>query len=307
MNKFKALRNASILGLIGNLFLLIIKTSVGLISNSQSMIADALNSASDIFSSIMAYIGNKISSIPKDENYNLGHGKAEYFYSLLISITMCLISLSVLKNAFISFFHSPKYTFNIWLVIVCIITIIIKINLYLYTNKLSKKHNSLLLEATSKDHLNDSLLTLLNLIACILSVYKIYFFDGIASIIIAICIFTSAIKIFKKSYDVLMDKSINKRAKKQIYSIIKKHKEVIRISNFTSSPIGYQYQISFTIHLNGNFSTFESHSVASAIEKEIKKAKPDIYLVTIHINPVDIKPLNKRLRRKIHNKINIGG
>ena len=66
MNKFKVIKQASILGMLGNIFLLIIKSIIGIITNSQSMIADAFNSASDIFSSIMTFIGNKIASVPRD-------------------------------------------------------------------------------------------------------------------------------------------------------------------------------------------------------------------------------------------------
>ena len=142
MKRYKSTKIASILGMIGNVFLLIIKGIIGYITNSQAMIADAFNSAGDIFSSIMTFIGNKISSIPKDDDHNLGHGKAEYIYSMLISISMILISLVVLKNSLNSIFRSNKYDFNIWLVIVCIITIIVKISLFIYTNYLSKKYNN---------------------------------------------------------------------------------------------------------------------------------------------------------------------
>ena len=76
--------------------MLIIKSIIGFITNSQAMIADSINSAGDIFSSIMTYIGNKIASKPSDNSHNLGHGKAEYIYSMLISIVMMLRHL--LKN-----------------------------------------------------------------------------------------------------------------------------------------------------------------------------------------------------------------
>lgn len=78
--RFQNVKKASILGIISNLFLLIIKGIIGFITNSQSMIADAFNSASDIFSSIMTFIGNKISSKPSNQDHNLGHGKAEYIF-----------------------------------------------------------------------------------------------------------------------------------------------------------------------------------------------------------------------------------
>lgn len=297
MNKFKAINKASIYGMIGNIFLLIIKAIIGFITNSQSMIADAINSACDIFSSIMTFIGNKIASIPSDEDHNLGHGKAEYIYSLLISIAMGLMAVSVCKNSFLALINKIKYTFNIWLVIVCIVTIITKLTLYLYTNKLSKKYNNLLLEANSKDHRNDCLLTSLNLIACLLSLKDIYFVDSLVGIFIAIWIFISATKIFTQSYDVLMDKSLDNETREKVYAIIKTHPEIKKVIHFNSTPVGYQYQISFTIYVDGNLSTFESHNIANTLEKEIDKKIPEIYLTVIHVNPMEVKL--KRHKRKL--------
>lgn len=75
MDRFNSTKTAGILGIIGNIFLLTIKAFVGFISNSQAMIADSANSASDIFASLMTFIGNKISSKPGDEDHNFGHRK----------------------------------------------------------------------------------------------------------------------------------------------------------------------------------------------------------------------------------------
>ena len=86
MNKNKAIKKVGIYGIIGNIFLLIIKAIVGFTSKSQAMIADSINSAGDIFASLMTFIGNKIASEPNDEDHNFGHGKAEYIFSLIISI-----------------------------------------------------------------------------------------------------------------------------------------------------------------------------------------------------------------------------
>ena len=293
MNKFKAINCASILGMIGNIFLLFIKTIIGFITNSQSMIADAFNSASDIFSSIMTFIGNKIASMPSDDDHNLGHGKAEYIYSMLISIAMSIMSISVFKNSLLSLINKTKYNFNYWLIIICLITIITKISLYFYTNKLYKKYNNLLIEANAKDHRNDCILTSLNLIACILSLNGIYLIDGIVGIIISIWILISAIKIFKKSYDVLMDKSLGNETKEKVYEIIKKHPEIKKVIHFNSTPVGYQYQISFTIYVDGNLSTFKSHELANNLEKEIDECIPEIYLTVIHVNPMKINNSSK--------------
>ena len=288
MDRFKNAKKASTLGIIGNIFLLIIKGIIGIITKSQAMIADSLNSAGDIFSSLMTYIGNKIASQPKDEDHNLGHGKAEYIYSLLISIVMILTSVIIIKDGALSLIQNKKYAYSNWLIIVCIITIIIKLSLYIYTYKIGKKYNNLLIKANSKDHINDCILTTCNLISCVLAKQNIFIFDGIVGIIIGLWILITGIKIYKESYDVLMDKAISNETKQEVYKIIKKHKEIKRIQHFNSTPIGYMYQISVTIYVDGNLTTFESHEIADNLEKEITKNIDEIYLAVIHVNPIKI-------------------
>lgn len=293
MKRFKYAEIASILGIVGNLFLLIIKGIVGFMTNSQAMIADAFNSAGDIFSSVMTYIGNRISSKPKDKDHNLGHGKAEYIYSMLISIVMFIMSLYLFKDSFYVILNKETYTFSKWLIIVCIITIIVKSLLYIYTSRVAKKYNNLLVKANSKDHRNDVLITTSNLISCIFAYYGIFFFDGIVGIAISSWILVTALELYKESYHVLMDKSISEETKKRVYAIIERHEEIKKVNHFNSTPVGYRYQISFTIFVDGNLSTFESHDIANRLEKEIDKEIKEIYLTVIHVNPVELKEKKK--------------
>lgn len=288
MERFKAAKIASILGIIGNIFLFIIKIIVGIISSSQAMIADAMNSASDILSSIMTYIGNTVSSKEADDDHNLGHGKAEYIYSMLISITMIILGFTISYDSVLSIFTKDEYNFTIWLVIVCIITIIVKMSLYLYTNKIGKKYNNLLVEANSKDHRNDCLITFFNLIAAILSLLHIKYIDALVGVGISLWIIYTGFRIFKESYDVLMDKTISTETKEKVLEIINKHDEIKKINHFNATPVGYLYQVSFSIFVDGNLSTFKSHEIANKLEREIERTIPEIYLTVIHVNPIDL-------------------
>ena len=285
MKRFKSTKIASFLGIFFNLLLFIIKLIVSLITSSQSMMADAMNSLGDIFSSLMTWIGNKIASKPKDHDHNLGHGKAEYIYSLFISVIIMIMAITLIKDSFFSLFSPTEYHFSIWLVIVCLITILSKVSLYIYIHHLSKDFDSLLLKANAKDHLYDAFITCINLSAIILTQYGIYFIDGIAGIFIALWIFYQGFKICKESYDVLMDKTMNPKKRSEVLKIIKKYPNVKRMSHFVATPVGYQYQISFTIHVDGNLSTYQSHKIANQIEQELKKL-PEIYFVVIHVNPI---------------------
>lgn len=287
-DRFKTTQKASVLGIIGNIFLLIIKAIVGVITRSQAMIADSMNSAGDIFSSLMTYIGNKIASKPKDDDHNLGHGKAEYIFSMLVSISMILVSIMLLKSSIQALIAQNGYTFSWWLVVVCLTTILVKAMLYIYTHSMAKKYNNILLEANAKDHINDCVVTTFNLIASLLGLIGITWFDGAVGLGISLWIFWTGIKIFEKSFNVLMDKSISIESKEKVMEIIKKHQEIKRVEHFNATPVGYRYQISFTIYVDGNMSTFESHEIANKLEKEIDKLD-EIYLTVVHVNPMKIE------------------
>lgn len=293
-SRYETAKKAGLIGVITNLFLAVIKSIVGAYSHSSAMIADAINSYNDIIASFFTYIGNKIASKPSDNDHEIGHGKAEYVYSMIVSIIMFLTVIELLKNSFHSLMHNHDYIYTKYLVIVAIITIVIKICLYIYTKILYKKNNNLLLLANAKDHRNDAVIGLLTLLSIFFAKNNIYYVDGIVSIIISIWIFHSSASIFKESYDVLMDKCINDDTKKKVLNIIKNYPEVKKIQHFISSPVGYKYQISFTIFVDGNMSTYDSHEIADKIEDEIEEKMPEIYLTIIHVNPLNVDKKNKK-------------
>lgn len=285
MDRFKETKKAGFLGIIGNLFLLIIKGSIGFITNSQSMIADAANSAGDIFASVMTWIGNKIASEPKDESHNFGHGKAEYIFSLFISISMIVVAFKLLYDSAFSIINGSTMKFSWLLVIVCLITILVKFILFIYTNKLCKKFNNILLEANSKDHRNDCVVTTFTLISILGSLIGITWLDGVVGVGISIWIAFTGIKIFIESYNILMDESIDEDTKDLILHYVRNYKEIKKLENFSSTPVGYQYVIVLTILVDGNMSTFESHKLADSLEKNINSLNK-VYNTIIHVNPI---------------------
>ena len=286
MNRFETTRRVGILGIVGNIFLLIIKIVVGILAKSQSMIADAANSASDIFASLMTFIGNKIASEPSDEDHNFGHGKAEYIFSLFISISMIVVSLKILYDSALSIIYKNEIIFSWWLLIVCIITIATKLTLYLYSKSALKKFNNILLESNMKDHRNDCIVTSFTTISIILSLFGLYWVDGIVGIGISFWIFYTGIKIFIESYNVLMDKSINPKIKEDIYKIITEFDGVKEIVGMHTIPTGYKYILVLTIGVDGNMETFKSHTIADNLQKEIEFKFDVIDRVIVHVEPL---------------------
>ena len=283
--RFESTKKAGLLGIVGNMVLLIIKGFVGLVSGSQAMIADSINSASDIFASLMTFIGNKIASAPKDTDHNFGHGKAEYIFSLLISLVMILLSVKLLTGSVGSLINQTTFMFSWGLVAVCIITICTKFFLYIYTKKVAIKHKNILLEANFKDHRNDCLVTIGTLVACLGALYNVYWLDGVIGTIIAVWILYTGIKIFIESYNVLMDNSLDSTTNDIIMEIAKTYKEIKGVDCIYSTPSGYKYIVFVTIAVDGNLSTFESHKIADNLECDLKKLDK-ISDAIVHVNPV---------------------
>ncbi len=285
MNRYSDINKANVSGILGNIFLLVIKFIIGFLSKSQAMIADAANSAGDIFASLMSSIGNRIANAPEDETHNFGHGKAEYIFSLFIGLSMIIVAFKLVYDSVISLINPSQVAYPYLLIIVCIITIAVKISLFIYTNFLSKRTNSILINSLKKDHRNDSMVTSCTLISVILNIYGIYWFDGVVGIGISVLICISGIKIFMESYNVLMDASIDNATKEEILEIIKKYDDIKKFDHFSSTPVGYKYLISVSIYLDGNMSTYDSHEIADKLEKELNALEP-VYLAIIHVNPI---------------------
>lgn len=283
--KFVITKKAGIYGIIGNIFLLMIKALVGFISHSQAMIADSFNSAGDIFASLMTFIGNKIASVPNDEDHNLGHGKAEYIFSMFISISMILVSSKLLFDSISTLIFGSELQFSWFLVVVCMITIITKLWLFFYTKRAYQKHHNILLEANMKDHRNDCVVTSFTLLSVLLTLANIYWFDSIVSMGISIWICYTGITIFIESYNVLMDISVDDKTKDLILDITHSYKEIKKVEDIVSTPVGDKYLVFLTICLDGNMSTFESHELADSLEKNVN-GLDKIYKTVVHVNPI---------------------
>jgi len=277
-------KNAGVYGIIGNIFLLIIKAIVGFVSKSQAMIADSINSAGDIFASLMTFIGNKIASVPNDRDHNFGHGKAEYIFSMFISLSMVLVSVKLLYDSIMILILGSELKFSWFLVIVCIVTIITKFILYIYVKKVHKKYNNILLEANLEDHRNDCIITTFTLISILLTKFNIYWFDSVVGVGISLWICYTGIKIFLESYNVLMDRSVDEKTKDIILDLAHSYKDIKNIKDISSSPVGYKYMIFLTIQVEGEMSTKDSHNLADCLEMDITKLEK-VYKAIVHVEP----------------------
>ena len=284
MDRYSVTKKIALLGIVSNVFLLIIKLCIGLVSHSQAMIADGFNSAGDVFASVMTYVGNKIASQPEDENHPFGHGKAEYIFSMIISFSLILVAFKIFQNSLNSIINREEFFYSVWLVSTAVITILLKLDLFFYTRKIGSKHTNLLVLANSEDHRNDVFVTTSTLLGIITGNMGMYWIDGVVGIGISLWIFYTGIKVFAGSYKVLMDTNINEEFKNDVMDMIKSIDGVDHIDDVSAKPVGVRYILIVKVSVNGNMTVWESHQIAGIIRRNLKKCK-NVADVVVHINP----------------------
>ncbi|NLJ41960.1 MAG: cation transporter [Clostridiales bacterium] len=284
MDRYSEARRVALWGIGANIVLLIIKLIVGFISKSQAMIADGFNSAGDVFASIMTLTGNRISNMPEDKDHPFGHGKAEYVFSMIISFSLLLITYEILKSAIESIISRRSFTFSWWLVGVAVITILLKTALWIYTHRVGKRWNNLLIFANSEDHRNDILVTSGTLAGIIFGTGKLYWLDGVIGIGISLWIGYTGIRIFVSAYNVLMDTNMDDKLMERLQNEIESIPGVDHVDSISAKPIGVSFIIIVKVSVAGSMTVEAGHAVAAQIKERIKGNK-NVGDVLVHVNP----------------------
>ena len=198
---------------------------------------------------------------------------------------MILVALKLLIDAIQTLIYGNNLEFSWILVAVCIITILTKLALFIYSNHVAKKFDNILLKANVKDHRNDCIITSFTLISSLLSLKGWNYFDSIVGIGIAIWIGYTGIEIFVESYNILMDVSVDINTQNLILDIAKRFSDIHKVLNISSTPVGYKYIIFITIAVDGNMTTFNSHKLADNLEVEVNKLSK-VYKTIVHVEPI---------------------
>lgn len=283
----KEVKKVGIIGIIANLFLLVLKFLGGIIFKSQGLIADAVNSFGDVFSSVVTLIGGKIAEKPEDIDHEFGHGKAEYVASFLIGIFMVIVGADTLYSSVKAAISNQSFEVSSFLLLIPIITIFVKSMLYVYVKFVAKKKHSILIEANAKDHRNDVLVSIGVLIGIIFGVSGYYFVDGIVGAIISLVIIVTGIKIAKEAYDILIDKCIDASISNELKEQIMQFDGINHIDEVKSKPTGDKHILIVKISVDPNMTVLESHKIAGMIREKMRQ-NDKVYDAVVHINP-DVK------------------
>ncbi len=276
---------ASITGIISNLLLFLIKIIAGLVFNSISIIADAINNLSDSGSSIITLIGFKISGMPADKNHPYGHKRMEYVSGLIVSIIILVLGIQLIFSSLGKIFKPETIIFSIVSVVVLVISILIKLWQSLFYRKIGKKINSTTLIATSIDSRNDILSTTAVLIGVIITQVTGFNLDGYIGTVVALFITFSGVGLIKETINPLLGIAPTKELVEKIYEKILSYEGIIGLHDLTVHSYG-EGQCFASVHceMSAENDIMASHDVIDNIERDFL-LEEGINLV-IHLDPV---------------------
>ena len=276
----------TMLSILLNIGLTIMKILAGIFGNSTAIIADGLHSASDIITSIGILIGNKISRKPRDEEHQYGHEKAESLVAFVLAAVLIIVAVEIGYNGVVALFNLNEIQVPTLLpLIVALISIGVKEYQYQITIRVAKKINSSSLKADAWHHRSDALSSIAAFIGIGGAMLGFKILDPIASIIVAIVVVKVGIDILKSACDELMDSSISKQDISEIKSMIDNNQKIYGVKDFKSRKYGSVAYIDMSIFIDKSKTLEEAHEIADKLEKKIISNLGYIKEINIHTEP----------------------
>ncbi|MFX1451810.1 MAG: cation diffusion facilitator family transporter [Promethearchaeota archaeon] len=293
---------AAAISILLHIFLLSIKLVIGFISNSLSIIALAADSGFDLIAAFATYWGIIKLSKPADLDHAYGHGKYEYLVSVFQGIILFITAGLIIVDAIFRLIYVPEISISIYSFAVMIIGIVTNIFLNRYLLKISRKTNSLALEANSINSLSDILNYFIVLVGLFVILYlDLILLDAIIAIVISLFVFYGGLILSRKAMAGLLDKVPREVKIERIKEICESIDGVLEAESIRLRASGPFIFMDLHVIVGAAQSVEYSHFLTEMIEKEIKKEFPAITDILIHIEPK--KLMSSELKNHIRKKI----
>lgn len=287
INKSEKAIRTTYLSIAMNTFLAIVKGLAGVFGNSYALIADAIESTTDIFSSLLVLFGLKYSSKPPDENHPYGHGKAEPLITFAV-VGFLLISATIIFIESIHNILEPDTIPRPFTLIVLAVIIIFKEFSYRYVNKKSNETNSTSLKADAWHHRSDAITSLMAFIGISIAIFMGKGYetaDDWAALFASIFIAYNAYLIFRPALGEIMDEHLHDDLIAIIRKSSSKVKGVVDTEKCFVRKMGMNYVVDLHVIVDGQLSVVEGHTIAHLVKDQLKKDIPEISETLIHIEP----------------------
>ncbi len=284
--RYKKANRITIMSIYINVFLSAFKIAVGILGNSNAIVADGFHSMSDVITSIGVLAGIVVAKKPRDEDHNYGHEKAETLAAFVLSLILIyagikigLGSIRLILNP--ETIKKPSYI----ALFAAVISIMLKEVQYRITVKVGREINSKALIADAWHHRSDALSSVGTLIGVGGAIMGYRFLDPLAGIIVSLLVLKVGFEILRTSANELMDASVGKETENTIRETSLDVDGVKNISSLRTRIHGSKAYVDIAICVDPNMSVYDAHDIAEDVQDKVKEKLPLIKEVVVHIDP----------------------
>jgi cation diffusion facilitator family transporter len=277
------------LALSTNTLLAILKTSIGIVGHSQALLADGINSTSDVVYNIVVSIFVRRAHKPADDEHPYGHTQLESVGALVIGAFILTTALTIFWRAINSLFDyftssaSPAEISPLTLYI-ALFTVGLKIFLSIYTNKLGKRTQNPSIIAVARDHRNDILSASAVVIGVILGRMGILWMDAFTGALVAVFIARTGFSILRESTDDLMDTVPGKALRQQVEQVLAEVPGIQEIDSMQAHRFGQYLVINLAIFVDGTLNVDQGDAIADEVERKVTENVDYVRAVHVHFH-----------------------
>lgn len=285
-----AIRKMSFVSVAGNAVLSGFKLFAGIVGNSGAMISDSIHSFSDVITTVIAWIGVKVSKKEADSDHPYGHERIECIASLLLGIILLATGLGVgkvgLENILSGSYETLAIPSAIALV-AAIVSIVSKEAMYWYTRHYAILIHSSAFLADAWHHRSDAFSSIGSLMGIGGAMLGFPVMDSVASVVICLFIVKASYDILKDGVVKLLDTSCGEGYEKQMERYIAAQEGVVQVDLLRSRMFGNKVYIDLEIQVDGEKSLRDAHQVAEHVHDQVERTFPDVKHIMIHLNPAN--------------------
>ncbi len=287
MPKEKTAIKTTYFSIAGNISLVLIKGMAGFFGNSYALIADAIESTTDVFSSLLVLIGLKHASKPADENHPYGHGKIEPIVTFVV-VAFLVISATIIAYESIFNIQTSHESPKPWTLLILAGIIFWKEISYRVVIKKSKETNSTSLKADAWHHRSDAITSVAAFIGISIALFLGEGFenaDDWAALFASIFILYNSYLIFRPALGEIMDEHLYDDLVAEVREISSKVDGIIATEKCFVRKAGMNYHVDLHAIVSGKISVRQGHDLAHELKNTLLKGIPQISHLLIHIEP----------------------
>ncbi len=289
-------RQITLVGVLGNVLLSGFKLFAGIFGHSAAMVSDAVHSLSDVFATLIAYIGRRLSEKPADKEHPYGHERFECIASVVLGAILITTGLRIGMSCIYSIMNKTYLDAaepGMIALAAAIVSIVTKEAMFWYTLYQAKRINSSVFRADAWHHRSDSLSSVGALIGIGAARMGYPVMDQIAGLVIAVVILFVAVRIIREAVDSMLDRAADPETEERIRETISSYSVSsgmeVSIDSLITRRFGDKIYVDLEIGLDGDMKLKDAHDIAEEVHDRIESDFPDVKHVMIHVNPKGYK------------------